>query len=352
MILSIVLGYLSLIVSNIFKGNHRFVLTVLSSLFLVFVLGFRFGFMTDYNNYIGVVERMYRAEHFFGNGFDPFFDFVVWLSFNIGAPEYFVLTLYFCLTLFLLVKMAWSNPGYPALSFVILLFVAPLGASLNITRQVMAFSFVLIFLFRFCNFRFFFFEVSVLLVAYLVHESVLIMLPLRLLLFLPARFSFWLASFAIAVVVKQFSFQIIGFVSDLYVQTSLPYYRYFVDASYLFTNTSNTGVLQFANIMLALWVSYRLPEISVSKVNAVVCKAYIVGVFFTFIFLEYQAFVRIFQNLSWFAFMAIPIALKYYREYWVKVFSVFGILLYSTLLVFVWLLGIHTNFDGGGHHIL
>lgn len=352
MIAHIFVSYCFLIISNLFRGNARLVFTIISSAFVFFLLGFRSGFLTDYENYIGAISEMYQSRDFFGNGFDPFFDFTVWLTFSIGAPEYFVLTLYFFLTFFFLAKVAWSSTNYPTLSFMLLLFVAPVAASLNITRQVLAFSIVLYFFIRFFSVKLFLYELFVIVTAYLVHTSVLIMLPLRLAVFLPASFRFWLFIVFLAFLSKQFSGQLIDHIIAIYSTTDLPYSAYLVNTKYLFTDRNNSGFLQYGNICLALWVAYKLPEISVNRLNGAICKIYILGVVLTFLFMEFQAFVRLFLNFSWFLFLAIPIALHSYKDYWLKLFSAYGVIMYSVILFGMWVLRLYSEFGSGSHHFL
>jgi hypothetical protein len=351
MIYAILTTYLLAFSSLLLKRKARLVPFLISSLLITFVLGLRSGFLTDYNNYIDRIAYMYRSQTFFGRGYDPFFDVVTWVSFNIGAPEYFVLFVYFALTFFLLLRVIWHYSPSCAFSFLVLICVAPLDSSLNITRQVLAFAIVLYGFFRFFKTRFYAYELFVLSVAFLVHGTVIIMLPLRVFGRLPSNFGFWLILVLSAIPLNVIAMQLVELIIHFYSQSSLPYAKYFINTRYLFKDMSDSGIVLYANLCIALWVAYKLPGMRDFRMYSVICKTYIVGIVVTFVFMDFQLFVRLMQNYTWVAFMAFPIALSFYRDYWIRIFSLFCLTAYCIVMLLLWFIRLEASFDGGGHVI-
>ena len=352
MIISLLASYLASVASLLVRRRERLPLFIFTSMIVVILLGFRSGFLTDYDNYIGAIAYMYRSEVFFGRGYDPFFDLVTWVSFKLDAPEYFVLFVYFSLTYFLLLRVLWRYSPNCAFSLLILICVAPLGASLNLTRQALAFSIVLYALCRFYKARFGVYEIVVLLISLTVHETVFLMLPLRFFARLPSNFGFWLIFILSAIPSKIIAVKVIDLLASYYSQTNLPFAYYFVNTRYLFTDRSDSGIVLYANIFIAIWVAYKLPVLRGSALYSIICKTYIVGVVATFIFMDFQLFVRLMQNYAWVAFMAWPIAMNCYRQYWLRMLSLYGLTAYCFVMLLLWFIALDTLFDGGQHAIV
>ena len=349
MILSLILSYIISIGALLAKKPYRIVFFSISSVLIVYLLGFRVGFGTDYWNYIPVIQYYHDYGSFAGGSWEPSFYFINWLSREFGFDPNFVVFAYFAITYFCLVKAFWSSSPYYALSFLIMVCVAPLYSSLNIMRQALAFSLVLVFLVLAPNKRWKFGFIVVLAVSYFVHATVAILVLIPVFRRLPSRFSFWLFLIVVCFFGKLLTPLLIPIIIDIYSQSGLPYADYLINTRYLYTSRSDTGILQYINVALVLWGAYKLPKMDENYIHSVICKTYLVGLLLTFSFVDFQAFVRIFLNYTWLGFIALPIFLSYYKSFWLKVFSLYGLVAYCLILGFVKFISLYENFGGGQH---
>ena len=349
MIISIIIAFLISLASLSLNVRGKAIIFGVPFFIVIFLFGFRVGFGTDYWSYIGVINEFYESGNFSGSNFDAFFELVAQASYYLGLPPHFVLFAYFSLTYYLLVRAMWSLSPYLPLSLLLMFFVGPLFASLNIVRQALAFSLVLFAFIKISKIKILGYIAVTLIVSSVVHLSVFVMLLLPFFRVLSNKFLFWVFGFFLIFLLKNWMPIIVDSLINFYSTTSLPYSGYFKNTRYLLTDRTNTNLLLYGNLIIALWVSYKLKAISSNRLNENLCKAYIFGILFVFLFSEFQAFVRLFQNFAWLGFLALPITLSYYKDRWLWLFSAYGLVIYSLILGFVVLIRLNDEFDGGAH---
>jgi transmembrane protein EpsG len=349
MIPSIIISFLLSLFALLLNCKIKGLLFSISFLIVVFLFGFRVGFGADYWNYVEAIYTSYNEGVFSNTNFGIAFENIVKASYYLGLPPEFTLFVFFLLTYYFFIKSIWVASLYYSLSLLILFFAGPFFPSLNLVRQALAFSLVLYAFLKTPYIGLVGYILITLVICLTIHLSVFILLFIPIFSRLSNRLWFWFFSLICVFFLKAWMPTIIDIMVTFYSQTSLPYSAYFVDTRYLFTDRTNTGALLYGNILVALWVAYKLPAISNNYQYSILCKAYIVGVFMVLLFSEFQAFVRLFQNYTWLVFLVLPIALSYYKDPWLRIFSIYGLVVYSITLGFLTLLRLSEDFNGGSH---
>lgn len=340
--------FLGLMVSAINdKYAKLYVLPVLFISIAIF-FGFREGYGTDYFNYVGMAELLKQQPHLSYVGGEPGFRAAILLFNQLGMPEYSILSVSFLVTIACIAISSYRFSPSATISLIIVVSFGFLFASFNVVRQALAFSLICTVLHLLRNEKYVLFSFVCVLVAYLFHNSVILLALIPWFRFINLSPNIWTLIVLSTIPLMQVNNVIFDFIGSLLDYEWFVYAGYF-DSEWSVTSRANTYLNSMVRVVIALWIVSRMKIIQRDKLGSILLNAYLIGFCFQVVFIDIQAFNRLALVFTWLSFLVIPMAVMSYQRRSNRAITMAALLSYSAVLIFISVSGHVKNFDIGSH---